>query len=363
MKLNALFASVLPGENLRQDAMPALPEAPPIFRVEARSVDGGIGLGESLLQGELSGETARSALDFVERLQNQWLRSVSDVESLQSWIDANVQAIDWNPAAWMAVELALLDLLAKDAHISLEKLLGLHPPTLPYRCTAVIGEVTPEQFDGQLTYFICGGYRDYKIALSGNLTVDRTRVEALEAGCIPAQQVRAGARRLWMTASQAIHHLSQLQYPFWALEEPLAPGALSDMRHVGEIMNARIVLDESVRRIAELEALAQDPQRWVLSITLSKAGGLLRALSLTARARRLGLWLILTAPAAERPSGLRALLSLGAQVRDRVLSHEGGIGAPNAFSPREVSAHAEANSRDIASHWLQRPGLGVDPVQ
>ncbi|NIQ15682.1 MAG: hypothetical protein GTO02_15165, partial [Candidatus Dadabacteria bacterium] len=50
---------------------------------------------------------------------------IGALQDLISFMDRNKDAIDTNPAAWCAVEIALLDILGKGMQQSIEKLLGL----------------------------------------------------------------------------------------------------------------------------------------------------------------------------------------------------------------------------------------------
>lgn len=332
-----------------------------VLRVEV-SIDGGAsGIGEARLRTGITGETGSSAMAFVQRLRSDCRPDIHDVASLRRWIADHEQAIDCHPAAWSAVELAFLDALARRERVGLEALLGLRPARPLARGTACIGETTSQQFDGQLTYYICAGYVDYKVALTGSLQVDRGRIEALEAGRIPGNRMRAAAHGLWLDADQAIDYLSQLGFPGWAIEEPLAPGALREMRTLGERTNLRIVLDESLRRTDTLDLLAPDASRWVALTRIGKLGGLLRTLAFVQRARALGIDLILASHPDDPPGMQRAHLCLMAQA-ETALAHETGIDSRDfGGSGIAPGRPARADPPDVAG-WLSRPGLGIEPM-
>ena len=77
--------------------------------VEARTHDGGMGCGEGCPREYVTAESVQSACGFVAARVNEWLEEVHDLDALNDWVVRHQEDIDGNPAAWTAVELALLD--------------------------------------------------------------------------------------------------------------------------------------------------------------------------------------------------------------------------------------------------------------
>src|SRR5207245_232607 len=102
---------------------------------------------------------------FVATHLDGWFTMLHDVDSLASWVSRHNAEIDRNPAAWTAVELALLDLMGKHAGKSIEALLGLPELSGRFRYTAVIGDAPAAQFEAQLAKYGNAGFRDFKIKL------------------------------------------------------------------------------------------------------------------------------------------------------------------------------------------------------
>ena len=96
------------------------------------------------------------------------------------------------------------------------------------------------------------------------------------------------ANNLWSSAPDCIHHLTSLPGQAFAIEEPLAVGDLRGFRAVGEASSMRVVLDESLLRAEQLEALP-DPERWIVNLRVSKMGGILRSIDVAKHAARLGI--------------------------------------------------------------------------
>jgi L-Ala-D/L-Glu epimerase len=94
--------------------------------VAVRDAHGRVGLGEGCPRSYVTGETVASATSFIERHQGDFLE-VGSLDDLQHWMMGQARDIDVNPSAFCAVELALLDLFARQAELPMEAFLGLPP--------------------------------------------------------------------------------------------------------------------------------------------------------------------------------------------------------------------------------------------
>lgn len=294
--------------------------------VEARAQNGTVGFGEGCPREFVTGETLDTARNFVVEHLPDWLATIRDLGTLADWTARHGGDIDANPAAWTAIELALLDLLGKEAARPVESLLGLPALTGSYRYTAVLGDASPGQFEAQLTRYLQAGFRDFKIKLSGDRVRDRAKASSLTSAGISPRAVRADANNLWSNPAEAIGHVAALGFPFHALEEPLRAGDWEGMRRVGAELGARIVLDESLTRVSQLDRLDNDGDQWILNLRVSKMGGLLRSLELTAEARRRGLQVVIGAHVGETSLLTRAALTVAHSARDILLAQEGAFG-------------------------------------
>ncbi len=334
------------------------------MHVEVRAKNDRVGFGEALPYDDFTGETLQSTLAFVETYRDQWQREIADVDTLRAWAQVHREEIDWNPCAWTAVELAMLDVLGKDNQRSIEQLLELQPVPHPQPVTAVINDGAPHYFDAQLTHYICAGFRDFKIHLCGERVPERSRIDALLAGRFPPGIVRASAHRLWTDSGQAVEHLRWLEYPFWALEEPLAPGAFGELARLGEALNTRIILDHSCVRAEQLDSLGADAARWIASVRVAKMGGLFRALEVIARLRTLGIPIILGAQPRESRLLNRAALALVAPAGNLLLGLEGMFAT---LSPRdgggESAIHLRPGGLVDGAALRHRAGHGLEIAQ
>lgn len=333
--------------------------------VIARSEAGFSGYGEGCPRDYVTGETDASVAAFFGRYRDDIAAKIVGSSSLQEWIRAHQRDIDQNPAAWCAIELALLDLFARQDNVPMEMLLGLPPLAGPFVYSAVLGATDTKRFTETLERYRKFGMRDYKIKLSGDVDRDRGNLAALySAGIVPAQ-VRADANNLWSDLNVAQDYLKSLDYPFAAIEEPLRPGQFADLATLADSLAARIVLDESITRENQLAQLPAPPGRWIVNLRVSKMGGLLRSLAVANRCREMGLALVVGAQVGETSLLTRAALIVAQAARDSVIAQEGAFGTmlleSDAVQP--MLMFGAKGEIDILSARLDRsPGFGLTPI-
>ena len=95
--------------------------------IDAVASDGTVGSGESCPRPYVTGETTAPARAFALRHEASLRRAVKSIETLHAWMADHEEDIDANPAAWCALELALLDLIGKHAGVTVETLLSVRP--------------------------------------------------------------------------------------------------------------------------------------------------------------------------------------------------------------------------------------------
>jgi L-alanine-DL-glutamate epimerase-like enolase superfamily enzyme len=332
--------------------------------VEATSGSGLRGYGESCPRPYVTGETLDTARAFFQHHEASVSRDIVDLPTLRQWMVSHADDLDKNPAAWCAIELAILDLFAREADQPLELVLSVPPLTGRFRYTAVLGDASPEAFRAAAEQYRRFGFTDYKVKLSGDLERDRGKLEFFRAREGPVR-VRADANNLWDTGDVATAFLHDLDYPFFAIEEPVRKGRYAELARMGEALGCPIILDESFLRIGQLEALRSSPSRWLINLRVSKMGGLLRSLAIIEEVRKAGIGLIIGAQVGETSVLTRAALTVAQFARDGLVAQEGAFGTfllthdvcdpPLMFGAGGVL--------DVATYpSLQQPGLGLGPI-
>ena len=293
--------------------------------VAAHAHDGTIGYGEGCPRLYVTGETVPGCAAFVDKHAESFCSQVGSVDDLRAWIDAHRDAIDENPAAFCAMELAALDLLGKTNGCNIEQLLGLAsgPPDVSY--SAVLGDMPLPLYRWQLHGFRKRGFADFKVKLSGSPRRDRAKLAPFASRRSSDETVRLDANNLWETPEQCATHLETVGDIAFAIEEPLQPGDIGGCARIAQQCGVKIIADESLRLAQQLEGL-QPPSAWIVNVRVSKMGGILRSVDVVAAAARAGIDVIVGCQVGETSLLTRATLAVIASAPGAVVGAEGAFG-------------------------------------
>lgn len=295
--------------------------------VEATSTAGLTGVGEGCPRAYVTGESLESATLFIQQHRAELIAEVRDLASLRDWIRTHTPEIDRNPAAWCALELALLDVLAQQQGCSMETLLGTPEIFGPFQYSAVLGDASAEQFGQQCEQYSQRGFCDFKVKLSGDIQRDREKLALLTRANEGATlRIRLDANNLWPDATSALAFFEALQAPYFAIEEPLHVGQYAELSHLAQTLGVRIILDESFLREDQFNCLSSHPQSWIINLRVSKMGGLIRSLAIVEQAKKRGIPLIIGAQVGETSLLTRAAWTVAQAADDTLLAQEGAFG-------------------------------------
>ncbi|KPJ93168.1 MAG: hypothetical protein AMJ53_07905, partial [Gammaproteobacteria bacterium SG8_11] len=223
--------------------------------VEAKTSDGEVGYGESCPRSYVTGETVSSVKAFFSQHQKDIEKKITDIEAMKEWMAKHHKKLDDNPAAWCAIELALLDVFAKEQYVSVEQLLGLPPIDGGFTYSAVLGDSGDAVFSQQYQQYRSVGFTDFKIKLSGNLERDQRKLSVLKNDDCGKLRVRFDANNLWQDVGEASKYLTKLNYPFYAIEEPLVSKDIAEFAKLAEQINSKVILDESLTSPSQMALL------------------------------------------------------------------------------------------------------------
>jgi L-alanine-DL-glutamate epimerase-like enolase superfamily enzyme len=170
------------------------------------------------------------------------------------------------------------------------------------------------------------GFVDLKIKISGSLEKDIAKFDLLTKHGQTQLRVRLDANNLWKDSKEAIHYLSLIPHPLFAIEEPLQSGQYLHLREISERLKIKIVLDESFLNIEDFEQISGSASDWIINLRISKMGGLLRSLDIAERARQLGIEIIIGAQVGETSLLTRSALTIANAYRDILVAQEGAFG-------------------------------------
>ena len=118
--------------------------------------------------GVRDGETAAGGAAFVRRHADEVAGAVSGALDLREWSAAHREGIDRNPAAFCAMEIAVLDLIGKTSNAPIEEVVGLPRLTGRFPYTAVLGDAPYPAYWWQFRRYWRRGFRDFKVKVSGD---------------------------------------------------------------------------------------------------------------------------------------------------------------------------------------------------
>ncbi len=195
---------------------------------------------------------------------------------IASWIG------DDGPApAKCALDLALHDRIAKKQNLPLYRLLGLPKPT-PLATAFTISIASPEE----MAHIAAENAQYPIIKLKLGSDDDIVRVAAVRAAR-PDTRIYVDANAAW-SPKEAVRQVKALApYNLEMIEQPVAKEDIEGMGYVQAHTEIPIVADESVRSLADIEALAAVGVKGI-NLKLMKVGGLIPALEMLRRGKELG---------------------------------------------------------------------------
>ena len=258
--------------------------------VRAETGDGLVGWGEAACLGgpTWSEESAESVAVTIERYLAPWLigRDPADVEALRLEMARRVQG---NAFARAAVEMALWDLAGRALGVPVYRLLGGRVrDRVPLSWSLAVAD--PQAEVEEVRERIARGHRIFKIKTgAAPLADDVERVRRLRAAVGPGISLRVDANQGWdrPTALQAVRALEPCALDF--VEQPVPRWDLEGLAFVAERAPMPIMADESCCTDHDALALARRGAISILSLKLTKSGGVLGSLAIARIATAAGM--------------------------------------------------------------------------
>lgn len=317
---------------------------------------GQLGFGESCPRSYVTGETISSALTFIDTIKHR-LVDLSTLEELILLQKEWGEQIDLNPTAWCAVEMAMLDLLAREVDLSVEQLLGIKNTNDLLSFSAVLGIDSFPKFLFKLFIYKSLAFSDFKVKLSGNQANDLKVIELLSYF---SRQIRVDANNLFVDARSAIDYLKPFSHLIWAIEEPVKPQAFLEMKEIANTLGIKIILDESFLNQTSMEAIKGEQQHFIPNLRISKLGGVLRTLTLVNSLEEKGFQWILGSHVGEMSLLTRASLLVSGQSNKNLIAKEGGFSTHLlSFDPFFPNLKLGSGARIKHHSFFQSPGWGM----
>lgn len=294
--------------------------------------NGNEGYGEGCPRAYVAGDDLESSVKWVEENFSTGKVNLETLAHLKKWIEDNSMVIDKYPSAWCAIEMALLDLFSREKGCNVERLLGLDGYELRGRYTAVLGDDKKWKYTTLADKYLIRGFSDFKIKLNGNnLERDMEKISILEDLCTQhnanSLRIRLDANNLWKDrCDEAIAYIRALGGRVFAIEEPVGSRNVHDISRVSMATGLPIILDESLCTPEDLSFYKDVPGKFIANIKISRVGGLIRALRLIEKLRKLGWPIIIGCHVGETSLLTRAALIAASAAGESLIAHEGAFG-------------------------------------
>ncbi len=252
--------------------------------------DGSVGLGEGAPFTEVSGETQEQTHAAVLAMRPLLMgRDISDWKAVGTMLrDKHLAA----PAARCAVEMALIDALARRAKKPLWKEFGGAGTHLVTDMTVTAGDVAHAQRSAKA--IIGRGITTIKVKVgAGSAEEDVRRLIAIREAA-PEARLFADANSGYdlEQALAFVRGVEQQQIPLRIFEQPLPRGAHDDWKKLAAATAIPLCADESARSAADVEELARQGAVRYINIKTMKSG-IAEAWAMMNAARQNGLQLMI----------------------------------------------------------------------
>jgi len=315
--------------------------------VQLVSDTGLVGHGVAAPAEEVTGETCADALAALEGALVEALGGLELEHALQ-----RLPSLAAGPAAQAAIDMALHDLLARGHGLSLVDRLGRVHDALPTSVT--IGVKDTEATLAEAEEYLQRGFAHLKVKTGVDVGEDIARLVALRERFGNRVVLRADANQGYSPAQFARFAPWIERLDLELVEQPLHPSEDRALLGLAPHLRRRLVADESVHTLADIERLAALGQPFgALNIKLMKCGGPTPALALAAAAGRAGLD-VMWGCMDESAAGIAAALHVAyASAATRWLDLDGSF---------DLQCDPHVGGFEVRGGMLltlARPGLGV----
>jgi len=243
--------------------------------IRVTTADGVTGYGEGVPRSFVTGEVLNDSLAFLQEVLAPELlarKFHSPQALLVAMEDLYGQTQAWrHPAAFCALEMALLDAAGRSWMLPVSELIG---PKLrqSVEYSAVIPMMSPQQMKQLFNLVKFNHMRFVKLKVGTDADLSTLRMARDHLGF--EVDIRVDANSAW-SPSEAIARLKEMEpYRISAVEQPVAKADFTGLKQVQDALQIPVIADESLcteedaRRLIELKACQ------VFNIRLSKCGGL-----------------------------------------------------------------------------------------
>lgn len=327
------------------------------YLIAAVTADNGRrGYGEACGSPTWSGEYYSATLEILQDILAPVIleRNPMDLPAIAKDMDL---AIQLNPFAKSALEMAILDLLGQELNVPIYALLGGRSRSGSVRLKFSIGAYPAAEAAKVAEKFVMDGFQAMKVKVGRNTAEDLRRVQSVRSAVGDSIQISVDANGGW-SESEVLSVLPALErLGVNAIEEPLRRGDLRASARIRKRTSIPIILDESVFTAQHAIEAVRLEACDLISIYPGKNGGIRRSIEIAHVASAAGMDCVIGSNL-EGSVGSAAMLHLAATISNLSLGVAHEIIGP-LYHTDVLDSHMPMIENGAAV-IADSPGLGVN---
>lgn len=293
--------------------------------------EGVTGFGEGCPRTYVAGDELESSIAWAKATFQKGHPAFESYLAMRHWSNENTVMIRRFPSAWCAVEMALLDLFAREKSQSVESLLNLDSVKRESTYSAVLGIDSAQGCAMLADLYLKRGMADFKIKLNGRMDEDREKIDTVSALAkkrgVQNLRIRLDANNLWDgQTGAAIRYFEHLDRDVFAVEEPVRARDVNAISRFSTETGMTVILDESLLSLEDLNRFNSLPGSFIANIKVSRVGGLVRTTQLIKALKTKNWPIIIGCHVGESSLLTRAGLIASSAAGDHLIAHEGAFG-------------------------------------
>lgn len=264
--------------------------------------DGSVGYGEGVPREYVTGETAESSFDQLQR--TDWSGQLRNVESFADAVAMaeafQLAGVDDDPrrclgnAARCAVELAMLDAFGNafgETLMNVTQLLApeLYAPLKQVRYSGIIMGSKPWKMRVMATAYRWLGFQQIKVKVGVEGVDDVSRLKKLRRWLGPTIDIRIDANEAWPPEKATAKMQALEPFGISSVEQPIPHEGFEQLAMIRSQIKTPIMLDESLCGMIDAKRVVETKSADLFNIRLSKCGGFIPSLRLAQFAQEHGL--------------------------------------------------------------------------
>lgn len=230
----------------------------------------------------VTGETPASTLEALRGVAEPLLRGTDPLRHAYV-LERLRDTLTHHSSLLAAVDMALFDVLGKEAGLPVWRLLGGYRDRM--RTSVTIGILPEDETVARAREWVARGFRSLKLKGGLDVEEDAARVRAVRLAIGPKVELRFDANQGY-TVEQSLRFVGETrQSKLELLEQPTPRGEPALLGRVTKDVPIPIMADESLMNLRDAFRLARRDLVDMVNVKLMKVGGIAEALQVNAVAR------------------------------------------------------------------------------